>query len=100
METGFRRERVGGFDAGRGEVEADDRCAAACPGKRVEAEVALEVGEALAGDIADLLDLKRAERARPGPEALDVVEVAGGMDPDPLVPPGAVCRQARVQRQA
>jgi hypothetical protein len=38
--------------------------------------VALEVDEALAGDFADLLDLERAESARPDPEALDVVEAA------------------------
>jgi hypothetical protein len=61
--------------------------------------VALEVDKALARDVAHLLDLERVERAPPGPEALDVVEAAGGMNRDALVPPGTVCRQARVQGQ-
>jgi hypothetical protein len=99
VEAGLRSERVGGFDAGSGEVEADDRRAAARPGERVEAEVALEVDEALARDVPRLLDLERVERAPPGPEALDVVEAAGSVNRDALVPPGPVCRQAGVQGQ-
>jgi hypothetical protein len=99
VEVGVRREGVGGFDPGGGEVEADDRRAAARPGERVEAEVALEVDKALARDVADLLDRERVQRAPSGPEALDVVEAAGGMDRDALVPPGAICRQAGIQGQ-
>ncbi|HLM30651.1 MAG TPA: hypothetical protein VK326_03215 [Solirubrobacterales bacterium] len=52
--------------------------------------MALKMGEALGGNVADLLDLEWPQRRAPGPEALDVVEVARDVDRDALVPPRAV----------
>jgi hypothetical protein len=47
--------------------------------------MALRVHERAAVDVAQLLELERAQRRRAG-EALDVVEVAADVDRDALVP--------------
>jgi hypothetical protein len=91
-DPGGRRGGAGGSDGGRREVEAGHRCALAGPRERVEPEVALEVDEPSTGHVAELVDLEVPQRGRGGveEEPIEVVEVAGGMDRDPLLPPGAV----------
>jgi hypothetical protein len=48
--------------------------------------MALRVRERAAVDVAQLLELERAQRRRAGEEALDVVQVAADVDRDALVP--------------
>jgi hypothetical protein len=59
--------------------------------------VALQVQQALARDVADLLDLERAQGVGAAAEGLDVVEAAADVDRDALVPEAPVVIQARVQ---
>src|ERR687893_2926309 len=78
------------FDGGGREVEARDAGAVAGPTQRVLAEVALQVEELLARDVAHLLELEGAEVLLAGLEARDVVELAADVDRDALVPAGPV----------
>jgi hypothetical protein len=48
------------------------------------------VHQPLAGDVPDLIGLERAQRAPARAETLDVVEVAGYVQWDALVPPLSV----------
>lgn len=52
-------------DRRRREVETGDRRAASCPAQGVDAEVALEMDEAAAAHVADLLDLPRTQPSLP-----------------------------------
>jgi hypothetical protein len=49
--------------------------------------MALQMGEAQAGDLADLVALERAQGRAALPEAGDVVELARDVGGDALVPP-------------
>jgi len=60
--------------------------------------MALQVDEPLAVDPADLLELERAQVGAARLEALDVVEIACGMDRDALVPELAIELGLGVQR--
>jgi hypothetical protein len=90
IEIRLLRKRVRRVDRGLREVEADYRGAAPRPREAVEPEVALQVDEPLARDVADLLDLERPQRRAARAEPLDVVEVARDVDRNALVPPRAV----------
>ena len=52
--------------------------------------MALEVQQRLAGDIADLFAVQVEQGRLAGEEAVDTVEIGGGVDVDHLVPAGAV----------
>jgi hypothetical protein len=48
--------------------------------------VTLQVKQTLTRDLADLLDLERAQGVCAGPKSVDVVETAADVDRDALVP--------------
>jgi hypothetical protein len=52
--------------------------------------VALEVQQPLATNVPGLGQLERAQRIPPGPETGDVIELAGQVDRNPVVPVGPV----------
>ncbi len=99
VELQLRGEAVRGLDSGSGEVDADDRGTATRPRQRIEAEMALQMHQALALDGPHLLDLEGAQRVGARLEAFDVVEVAADVDRDALVPELAVGLEARVHRR-
>ena len=78
------------LDRGRRDVRAGHPGAQPGPGQRVDPEVALQVEERLAGDVADHLDLVRPEPDAAGLERLEVVEIARRVDPRPGVPEGPI----------
>jgi hypothetical protein len=79
------------------EVGAGDPGSPPDPGECVQPEVALQVEQVLAGDVADLLDQQREQVvAAPGLPAVDVVERRADVDGRPLVPEGAVGGDMRV----
>ena len=90
VEAGARGQLAGGEDRRLAEVDADDAGAEARPAEGVHAEVALEVDEVEAGDVAGLLDLVPTKWRATCQKAVDAVEVGGDVDRDALVPPGAV----------
>lgn len=59
--------------------------------------MALQVNQKLAGGLADLLDLERAQGVRARAEGVDVVEAAAVVDRDALLPGLPVGLEARVQ---
>ena len=61
---------------GLAEVETDDPGAAGRPRQGVGPDVALQVHERATGDVAEVLDLERAQAVGRGDEAVEVVEVA------------------------
>ena len=63
LELGARRQLAGREDRRLAQIDADDAGAEAGPAEGVHAEVALEVDEVEAGDVARLLDLVRHEVA-------------------------------------
>jgi len=89
-----------GSDALLAEVRARDDRAEAPPRKGVESEVALQMEERLAGDVADLLDLvvAQADAVLPAAERGDVVELGCDVDPGPGIPDVAVPAQGLVHR--
>ena len=94
-ETRIGDAKVGGELAGepdrrRGEVDSRDACAQPSPRQRVEAEVALEVEQALALDVADRGDLIRPDAHAPFAEAGHVVELALRVHLRPRVPEALV----------
>ena len=90
VEARPRRQLAGREDRRLAQVDADDAGAEAGPAEGVHAEVALEVDEVEAGDVAGLLDLVRTKWRATCQKAVDAVEVGVDVDGDALVPPGAV----------
>ena len=85
-EAQVRRQRRRQLDGRRRQVRAGDASAESRERQRVDPEVALQVEEGLAGDVADELELVRLDPAAALSEGREVVEVALGMDPGPDVP--------------
>ena len=67
------------------------------PRQRVEPEVALEMEEALARDVAERRDLVRPDADAALPEPRDVVELALGVDLRPGIPQALVGGERRLE---
>jgi hypothetical protein len=74
------------------EVQPGDARAATRPRQRVEPEVALRMDERDSVHVAHFVKLEGAQRRCAGEEPGHVVEVAGDVDRDTLVPHGAIQR--------
>src|SRR5689334_236652 len=107
VDVRFDEPRVGEADVG-GELSGDtDRCgrevdtgdrgAEPRPGQRVQPEMALQVEQALPGDVAKGLDLIRADPEPAFAEPRDVIELALGMDRGPRVPESLIGRERRLE---
>lgn len=57
----------------------------------------LQVQKALAGHVADLLELERAQGVGAAAEGFHIIEVAADVDRDALVPEAPIVIEARVQ---
>ena len=90
LEARPRRQLASREDRRLAEVDADHPRAEASPSEGVHAEVALEVDEVEAGDVAGLLDLVPTKWRGTCQKPVDAVEVGVDVDRDALVPPRAV----------
>jgi hypothetical protein len=82
---------AGRLDRHRREIEPDDVGALLCQGQRVSPEMALEVQDALAANVAELALLDGVEQAPARPEPVQIVAWCNEMMGDPLVPVRPVC---------
>ena len=89
-ETEFARQPARYLDGGGGEIEADHFGAALRQRQAVRAEMALQVYDALTLDRRELCLLDGVEPAASGAEVRQVVAPGADMDPDTLIPIGAI----------
>ena len=101
VQAGLGGQEPGLLDAALGDVDPGHPGPAPGPGERVQPEMALQVEQVLAGDIADLVDQERVQvDAAARLPALDVVELRADVDRRPLVPEGAVGGDTRVHARS
>ena len=88
----FFREIAGVAEGGSGKVEAGHVGAAASEAECIEADMALQVQNPEAGNVADLRRLNREQHILAGEKALDPIGTGQVLDMDvgPLIPAGAI----------
>ena len=90
VEVGSGGEVAGDADRGFAEVDAGHVRTRPSPRQGVQSEVALKMEQRAACDRAQFVGLEVAEPTRALEESRHVVQVAPGMDRNPLVPHGAI----------